>query len=184
MNYTIIAPKKGKVAYKLNSTNIEAVEKFVKNCLCLEMSDVITSLDSIWVAGKVANARTLLDVEYINGVHTMKPGVIDPVIGKFVGGFVVVGTHPLSHLEHFKDHRRLQTFYHKGVKCVNCDETGSFLVVSIDKGGNKHVDVVTKDLLLMNVDHIKPKSKGGGNELSNLQPMCCKCNTLKSNKVC
>ncbi len=183
MNYTIIVPKIGKVAYKLYTKDLVKVEKFVREFLILEMSDVYTTLSDIWVTCRVASCRELLEAEESGGTYIIKPAIIEPVIGKFIGGFVIVATHPLSHLEHFKDHRRLQTFYHKGVKCVSCGVEGSFLVTSIDKGGNKHVDLVTKDLLLMNVDHIIPKSKKGSNALSNLQPMCCKCNTIKGSKL-
>ena len=32
------------------------------------------------------------------------------------------------------------------------------------------------------VDHIKPKSKGGTADLSNLRPLCSKCNLSKGNR--
>ena len=37
--------------------------------------------------------------------------------------------------------------------------------------------------LLLEVDHIKPISKGGKTELSNLQTLCWKCNRKKSTKT-
>ena len=37
--------------------------------------------------------------------------------------------------------------------------------------------------VMMTQDHIFPKSKGGSNELSNLQTMCSVCNQAKGDKV-
>lgn len=37
--------------------------------------------------------------------------------------------------------------------------------------------------VLMTKDHIIPKSKGGKNNLSNYQPMCCICNKQKDNNI-
>jgi hypothetical protein len=47
-------------------------------------------------------------------------------------------------------------------KCVLCGEDGS-----------EH---------RLEVDHIKPRSKGGSNDLSNLQTLCSRCNRGKSNR--
>lgn len=94
-----------------------------------------------------------------------------------------MGTEPLSELEKYKDHRRLRVFYNKGVECVTpgCDKVGAILVQGMDRAGNIHIDLCTKDFYPLTVDHIIPKSKGGPDDLENLQPMCTKCNTKKGN---
>lgn len=43
------------------------------------------------------------------------------------------------------------------------------------------VDVKTKEEVYFNIDHIQPKSKGGTNELKNMQLTCQICNTKKGN---
>lgn len=100
------------------------------------------------------------------------------------GGFSYVSESGLDALSKFKNHRRLGVFFHKGVACVtpNCKHVGTRLIFSRDAAGGEHWDVFTDDMLLMNVDHIQPKSRGGSNKLENLQPMCSLCNTHKSNQ--
>jgi 5-methylcytosine-specific restriction endonuclease McrA len=39
-----------------------------------------------------------------------------------------------------------------------------------------------ENMVLMTKDHIVPKSKGGKNHISNMQTMCCHCNSTKGNK--
>ena len=92
---------------------------------------------------------------------------------------------PLSDLEKYKEHRRLKTFYYKGTECVNpyCDRKGIYLIKAYDRYKKIHVDVYTKDFILMTVDHILPKSKGGTYDLKNLDPMCSKCNSRKGNII-
>ena len=36
---------------------------------------------------------------------------------------------------------------------------------------------------MMTIDHIIPKSKGGNNDINNLQPMCNTCNTKKADTI-
>jgi len=87
---------------------------------------------------------------------------------------------PLSNLEKLKSHKRLQVFYHKGFLCASgCGKIGKYLIEAQEANGRKHIDLYTEDFELMTVDHIKPKSKGGTNELDNYQPMCLTCNQKK-----
>jgi len=82
----------------------------------------------------------------------------------------------------FKKHRRLKVFYHKGCKCVSCDKVGVYLIAGKDKGGAIHIDLYTKNFELMTIDHIKPRGKGGSNDIENLDPMCETCNSRKADK--
>jgi hypothetical protein len=96
----------------------------------------------------------------------------------------LVSEHPLSKLENYRKHHRLRVFYFFGTTCVACDIVGTKLLVFRHKElGSIHTDVYTDRMMLMTVDHIIPKSRGGGNTLENLQPMCSKCNNLKDNIV-
>ena len=80
-------------------------------------------------------------------------------------------------------HHRLRVFKKKGLKCVNCNIVGSFVALYKDDAGAIHLDLYAKDEngndILMTIDHIIPKSKGGKNHIDNLNPMCCKCNFKK-----
>lgn len=91
-----------------------------------------------------------------------------------------------SALELYRDHRRLTVFYNKGYCCAvpDCPREGYYLIAARqERGGGIHIDVYTKDFHLMTVDHILPKSKGGGEELENKQPMCAYHNTKKGNEI-
>lgn len=81
---------------------------------------------------------------------------------------------------------RLQTFKEKGTACVNCGLQGKFFAIEATKGRDDwHLNLyaVRPDgtEVLMTRDHIKPKSLGGSNGLTNSQPMCSPCNGKKGN---
>jgi len=104
---------------------------------------------------------------------------------KIHGGNFFVRERGVEGIAAFEKHRRLQVFAHKGMACVtpNCHNVGTRLVFSRDTQGGGHWDVFTDQMVLMTIDHIVAKKNGGSNELSNLQPMCCHCNTTKGHQV-
>lgn len=85
-------------------------------------------------------------------------------------------------LKHFQNHHRLKVFCQKGTKCVNCNKVGTRLILGNGRG-QLHWDIYTDDGKPITVDHIIPKSKGGGEELENKQPMCYYCNRLQHSHV-
>lgn len=103
---------------------------------------------------------------------------------KFIGNYIFSSELPLSDLhEVYNNHRRLKVFADKGRECVRCGLVGTRLIIGEDLYGGMHVDLYTDDLIMMTVDHIHPKSKGGSNDLSNLDPMCGPCNFAKGATV-
>lgn len=102
-----------------------------------------------------------------------------------VFNYNIVKTLPLSKLEDYKNHKRMRVFYNKGVECVNpkCNVVGTQLAIGVDNGGHEHIDVYTDDFYPLTVDHRQPRSKGGTDDLENLDPMCAGCNTNKGNEL-
>lgn len=85
--------------------------------------------------------------------------------------------------------RRAKIFYEKGITCIKdgCTLKGSFFALEKWRMGDIHFDLFAIDdygeEVLMTVDHIHPKSKGGIDHNSNYQTMCKVCNEIKSNAV-
>ncbi len=79
--------------------------------------------------------------------------------------------------------KNAKIFYEKGITCVNCGIKGSYFAIEKDKGGGMHLDLYAKNEkedVMMTVDHIVPASKGGSNQIDNLQTMCKICNETKA----
>ena len=81
----------------------------------------------------------------------------------------------------------LKSFGMHGCKCVRCGREGNVVIVWIDNGGGQHIDLFAMHQgyqrpILMNRDHIIPRSKKGPNSEWNYQTMCVKCNTKKGNR--
>lgn len=85
----------------------------------------------------------------------------------------------------FSTHRRLRVFFHHGTICINnsCSKEGIYLIKAKNNAGGFHVDLYTENFEMMTIDHIVPKSKGGNNDIDNLQPMCHTCNTKKADTI-
>ena len=84
--------------------------------------------------------------------------------------------------------QRYRLFKLKGVKCISCGIEGKFFALEKPHTEKKryHFNLYGKNKdgheVLMTKDHIRPKSKGGKNNLSNYQVMCAECNTKKKDK--
>jgi 5-methylcytosine-specific restriction endonuclease McrA len=80
---------------------------------------------------------------------------------------------------------RMRVFAVHGCKCYRCGLEGTEIILTVDNGGGRHVDLyanVKGEYTLMNRDHILPVSKGGQNHLWNLAPACEKCNSNRGNE--
>ena len=88
---------------------------------------------------------------------------------------------------------RYKTFLRSGLTCHYCGLTASYF--ALEKFNNKQqrdskrfhfnlygVDSKSGKEILFTKDHIKPKSKGGSNQLSNLQTLCVNCNNKKDDR--
>lgn len=77
----------------------------------------------------------------------------------------------------------------KGFECSCCGAKPLYFCIE-KHTDSKHVHFLTlyverPDGYIdrMTADHIIPKSKGGSDDLDNLQPMCYTCNTTKGDKI-
>ena len=84
--------------------------------------------------------------------------------------------------------RRANCYAEIGYKCEGegCSTIGDRYILGLGKVGDLHLDLygvdAEGDLHMITIDHIKPKSKGGKDHVSNYQPMCMACNTIKADK--
>lgn len=84
--------------------------------------------------------------------------------------------------------RRAQILNEIGHHCSEegCHLSGFHYGLGIDKGGGIHLDLYgydkDGDLVMVTIDHIKPKSKGGSDSVENLRPYCKIHNEIKANE--
>lgn len=79
---------------------------------------------------------------------------------------------------------KFKLFRTKGVICSSCGIKGKYFVIFRDESaGTYYMNLYTECGILITKDHIHPKSRGGKTTMSNLQPMCVKCNMKKGNSV-
>ena len=76
----------------------------------------------------------------------------------------------------------------KSTVCACCGLVGSKMILDIshydfNRNARPHFNLYAvwdNCFVLMTKDHIVPRSKGGKNDISNYQTMCCLCNSAKS----
>jgi len=83
---------------------------------------------------------------------------------------------------------KMRNFFHHGVKCKNCDVKGNvFRLQRYSDARNWHLNLYQVSSgnpdILITMDHVIPKSKGGIKDINNIQPLCSPCNNLKGNKL-
>jgi 5-methylcytosine-specific restriction endonuclease McrA len=76
---------------------------------------------------------------------------------------------------------RYELFLKKGFDCICCGIKGThFSLERFNDQTSYHLNLYANDVM-MTKDHRLPKSKGGKDDIDNLQPMCSTCNELKGN---
>jgi len=83
--------------------------------------------------------------------------------------------------------RTLKVFKYKGCKCARCRKVANIARVERELSSGRlclklYRKLPNGHLDFFNKDHIRPRSRGGSNHLSNLQPMCFECNKIKGAK--
>jgi len=78
----------------------------------------------------------------------------------------------------------LRCFRAHGTNCARCGIKGIYFLLERDARENRfslrlYAQSESGVEIPMTVDHIKPKSKGGKDNLNNLQPLCYLCNQVK-----
>lgn len=97
----------------------------------------------------------------------------------------------LSSNSHFLARDRWIFFRQRGTTCVICDLEATHVVFwkqpkATNNPRDIHVDAAAlteNGFVMITLDHIFPRSKGGTKHFSNLQPMCAPCNHKKGDKV-
>jgi 5-methylcytosine-specific restriction endonuclease McrA len=66
--------------------------------------------------------------------------------------------------------------------CACCGLKGTYFCLDVNCG-SPHINLYAYGDVLMTLDHIIPKSKGGTKHEKNIQLLCCNCNNIKGNHI-
>ena len=91
--------------------------------------------------------------------------------------------HPSKGLEHIACHHSPSRFGRNAWKRVGIKSKQRAQVLARDGYTCQMCGISIKDGAILEIDHIHPVSKGGTNDLSNLQVLCRDCNAGKGNQI-
>lgn len=77
--------------------------------------------------------------------------------------------------------KRFSTVLKLGECCKGCGVKRSYVAQGRDNGGSLHWDLYAENGVMLTIDHILPKSRGGKDHFDNYQLMCTTCNRGKDN---
>lgn len=89
----------------------------------------------------------------------------------------------MNRLNRYNQRGNLRFFSRNGTKCISCDEKAEFIIVARCRSGYEIPRLFTKDMYMLTVDHIVPRSLGGTNNPRNKQTMCSFCNQNKADSL-
>ncbi|CQR73904.1 HNH endonuclease [Sporomusa ovata DSM 2662] len=149
-------------------------EKYVKEVL------IDGRFDEVNYRGRVLRKNKRYSPDEVFRSFKMIPNLIAPW---------VLDEDPIS--ENVNNRQTIYTFYAHGTRCVQCGIEGQFFIKEKNVAYNDTEKYVLNlyalgsngEEILINKDHIVPRSFGGSNVINNLQPMCAKCNIEKGNKI-
>jgi len=136
-------------------------------------------------AGKVAPEEVLPHVVFFEDEMRLK----ESGAKKGSAAFKEAVTHKFRGIPIKMTSNRYRCFATSGLDCVQCGLKGTFFAIERHANGDTrgyHLNLYGIDEsgaeVMLTKDHIKPKSKGGGDRLDNFQTMCIVCNSKKADK--
>jgi len=89
----------------------------------------------------------------------------------------------------WRSHRRLKVYLEYGTACLFCGLQATHLSwdkhLATDKKPHPNLWHIkaSGQKIMMTVDHIIPRARGGSNHTDNLMPLCEKCNSKKGTRI-